>query len=97
MNPHKRTRSLFKFDATAQAVGQGAFPALSSKGKLSAIAGLAGLVLRLFRHQDHLEGSPKASRRHRPGKRTCRCPRRNSGGRSVTAGNPQPSTDRLAA
>ena len=103
MNPFNRTRSLFKIDATAHAVGSGAFQALSPLGKLHAIAGLAGLFLRLFRRKDVLEGSPKDPRREPPGfpagRRQPRRAgaRRNSGCRLVTPGKPQPSTDRLAA
>jgi hypothetical protein len=102
MNPFKRTYSMLKLDAAAQAVGQGTLRALSPIERLSAIAGVAGLVLRLFRRQDALEGSPKDPRRNRPASPTGRTkPKpaggRQSGGRRRATNNPQPLTSRSAA
>ena len=61
MNPIKRTCSTLQLDAAARAVGQGTLRALSPTERRSAIAGVAGFVLRLFRRQDALE--PSSNRR----------------------------------
>ena len=102
MKLFKRTGSMFKLAATAQAVGQGALRALSPLEKLKAIAGVAGYVLRLFRRKDFLEGTSKEPRRIRPAASTCRTkPRpgdgRQTGRRHSATSNPQPLTGRTAA
>ena len=66
MNPFKRTCSSLQLDAAARAVGQGALRALSPSDRRSAIAGVAGFVLRLFRRQDALESPAKSPGRIRP-------------------------------
>jgi hypothetical protein len=62
MNPIKRTCSTLQLDAAARAIGQGALRALSPGDRRSAIAGVAGFVLRLFRRQDALEPSSNRPR-----------------------------------
>lgn len=54
----QKTRSTFSIEAVAQAVASGAVKALNPVGKLNAIAGLAGFVLRLFRSKE--QTSPEA-------------------------------------
>ena len=66
MNPIKRTCSTLQLDAAARAIGQGALRALSPSDRRSAIAGVAGFVLRLFRRQDALESAAKSPGRIRP-------------------------------
>ena len=92
MNPIKRTCSTLQLDAVARAVGQGALRALSPSDRRSAIAGVAGFVLRLFRRQDALEpssnrprtvleSSPNRPRRLRPTAAPGRTPATPRGGR----------------
>ena len=78
------TRSTLSIDAVAQAAAQGGLPAAPALGKITAIAGLAGFVLRLFRRTVRPEGSGKDPARMRLG-----CPqrptvpgRREKGGRA---------------
>ena len=66
MIPIKRTCSTLQLDAAARAIGQGALRALSPSDRRSAIAGVAGFVLRLFRRQDALESAAKSPGRIRP-------------------------------
>ncbi len=56
------TRSTLSIDAVAQAAAQGGLPAAPALGKITAIAGLAGFVLRLFRRSGN-DGGAKAVRR----------------------------------
>ncbi len=61
------TRSTLSIDAVAQAAAQGGLPAAPALGKITAIAGLAGFVLRLFRRSGH-GGEAKAPRRESEGR-----------------------------
>ena len=112
MNPIKRTCSTLQLDAAARAVGQGTLRALSLSERRSAIAGVAGFVLRLFRRQDALEPtsnrprtvvepSPNRPRRIRPAAPTGRTPATPRGGRPSgrrpASPNRQPLTRRSAA
>ena len=82
MNPIKRTCSTLQLDAAARAIGQGALRALSPGDRRSAIAGVAGFVLRLFRRQDALEPSsnrPRIVLEPSPEAPTCGRPRSHPG------------------
>jgi len=71
MKRNTSTRSTLSIDAVAQAAAQGGLAAAPALGKITAIAGLAGFVLRLFRRTVRPEGSGKDAARMRLG-----CPKR---------------------
>ncbi len=87
----KSTRSTLSIDAVAQAAAESAVSALSSGKKPTAIAGLAGFVLRLFRRTGPAaavgsgrirEGSSNLPGRIPPQRRP---PPRRAGAASLTA------------
>lgn len=81
MSQTQKNRSKLMIDAVVKAAAAGLAPAPCTPGKLAAIAGLAGFVLRLFRTRD-LPASPPRGKR--PRKSTAAAspaaaPRRGSG------------------
>lgn len=76
MSKSTLTRSTLSIDAIGQAAARGGLAGIPGLGKITAIAGLAGFVLRLFRRSVAPEGSPKASRTQAPGKCRHRPPAR---------------------
>jgi hypothetical protein len=66
MKRNEEKRSSMTINAVAQAAAQGALPALATGRKITAVAALAGFVLRMFRQKlTPASVTPRACRRPR--------------------------------
>jgi len=61
MSQNQKTRSKLLIGAIMRAAAAGSTPSAMPPGKVAAIAGLAGFVLRLFRSRDNRPGIPDPS------------------------------------